>query len=706
MSGVRPRLLFPAALLAAGCSGGWHPQPLPTPASRPPVPAGWFQAGAATVDITPPPGVGLAGRGPESPRSTGYRTRLSLHALVLEDATGERIALVVADLPHVSANLHRLAADRLAQSVGIGADRLIVSATHTHSSFAHFYGERQYNANVSRVPGYDPRIVEFLVARITTAVEAAARTLAPAVAASGTVSIVGATVNRSLAAFCRNFDPPIRPNCEAQPPAHAVDTLLFMLRVDRLDRPSGHTTPLASYSSFPIHGTGLPSQNTLLDGDIHVRVLQRLSAHVAALGGAPGVHALANGNEGDVAPAVRRDPVCGTPRIGPADRFPMPVGPAEVVDFVAPAPWRAARCVQYGIAEVERIADSVAKGMIGLYDVLGGRLTSEVPIRRAFSTEWLPGTDGLCGLATMGSAAAAGAEGAETRVRGWRWLFWPLVTLGLEEGGSAVQPRPERCQAPKRTLLGPLQARFVGVHGFPETAQLTVVRIGAALLGAVPAEATSIAGQRMTQEMARASTANGWTPGQTVLIGLANGFLQYVTTAAEYQWQAYEGGSTLYGPGTAAFLEQRLGQLAGTLPTSAAAPSPPALIGPITAYPGPPSQIMALPAPSTTAVGPISLSCGGGRLVGKWNDGAPGAIFPLGSSWVRLSVNRNGAWVPSAHDGDGALEIHFDGPAGRSGEFRWRAAWVTAPDPGSRYRLERLDSAGAPLRTSAPASCP
>ena len=104
------RLLRSAALplvLLAGCGGvrAWREQAAlsPTPQPR----RGALQAGFGRVDITPPTGVGLTGNGPEGNRAAGYRMRLYARALVLEQATGDRVALVVADLPHISLLLQR-----------------------------------------------------------------------------------------------------------------------------------------------------------------------------------------------------------------------------------------------------------------------------------------------------------------------------------------------------------------------------------------------------------------------------------------------------------------------------------------------------------------------------------------------------------------------------------------------------------------------
>ena len=48
----------------------------------------------------------------------------------------------------------------------------------------------------------------------------------------------------------------------------------------------------------------------------------------------------------------------------------------------------------------------------------------------------------------------------------------------------------------------------------------------------------------------------------SVVVGLANGYIMYVTTPEEYEFQHYEGASTLYGPATAPWLAQTFAMLA------------------------------------------------------------------------------------------------------------------------------------------------
>jgi len=121
------------ALLVVAC--GPTRLRVPGTLSPAPRPAGEavLQAGFARVDITPPPGVGLAGNGPEGAEARGYRVRLYARVLVLADGGGNRLALVVADLPLSSTLLHRRVAELTARTDGIGADRLVIAVTHTHA---------------------------------------------------------------------------------------------------------------------------------------------------------------------------------------------------------------------------------------------------------------------------------------------------------------------------------------------------------------------------------------------------------------------------------------------------------------------------------------------------------------------------------------------------------------------------------------------
>src|SRR6185503_9692763 len=56
------------------------------------------------------------------------------------------------------------------------------------------------------------------------------------------------------------------------------------------------------------------------------------------------------------------------------------------------------------------------------------------------------------------------------------------------------------------------------------------------------------------------------------LISIVNGYMHYLATREEYQAQFYEGGSTIYGPGSADAMRKQIVELARTIST--AGPSP------------------------------------------------------------------------------------------------------------------------------------
>ena len=143
---------------------------LPAPAPHQPVSGDRLRAGFGRADITPPPGLGLGGNGPEGRQARGWRTRLYARALVLQDARGERLALVVADLAHISTLLQRRVAELLPAELGISADNLLLSATHTHSGPGHFYEATEFNLNGSSVVGFDQKVTDFLAHRIAGAI--------------------------------------------------------------------------------------------------------------------------------------------------------------------------------------------------------------------------------------------------------------------------------------------------------------------------------------------------------------------------------------------------------------------------------------------------------------------------------------------------------------------------------------------------------
>jgi neutral ceramidase len=624
--------------------------------------------------------------------------------MVLEDSAGERLALVVADLGMLSPILHRGTAQRVLRETGIGADRLIISVTHTHSGPGNYYEALQYNSQITPLPGYDSAMVVFLVDGLASAVENAFRNMGPAVAAWGRKKVTGLTRNRSLEAYLQN--PGARDRLagidDDRRPYEAVDDTMRMLRVDRCDAHWTNCKPKGAFTIFAVHGTGYPPVNDLVDGDVHALVERGLEREIEKanpdLGHAfrsQAFHLFANGTEGDVSPAFPEESRCA-----PHLRFRAGRRPSGPRTPEPPEKWRLAvstrrECLDAARRSVDAIGDALAEKAEELFREIGqsGHLSGGLTLQRSFKTLSLKGPAApalLCPEPRSGTANFGGAEDGRTRI--YKWSVLGLIPTNIEEGGRAIDRNAQGCHGAKRIGLGAFQGLVVGEHGLPEVAQLTVARVGSVLLAAVPAEVTTEAGARMK----RAIRERGPTAIEDAgIIGLANGYLQYITTAEEYGQQHYEGGSTLYGPNSAAVVTAELAELAEKL----AMGTPTAEVAPITAYPGELRSYFPAPTrgpePGRISRRIMSLICRGNRLVARWIDLYPGRFLPHEGQVLEVQRKAASGWSTAAWDDERGMEVRaVEGLGGRG--HLWEVTWVPDSLPSGLYRVLLMQREGLP----------
>lgn len=698
MTRSREALLGATAALLVACGPtrlkerGWlSPKPQPGTESA-------LQAGFARVDITPPPGVGLAGNGPEGAEARGYRLRLYARVLVLADGGGDRLALVVADLPLSSALLHRRVAQQTVTD-GIGVDRLVIAVTHTHAGPGHFFEAAGYNDQGSSVVGFDPVMVDSLTARIARAVHAAVVDLRPARVAWGSRAVWGYTRIRSLPAMLRNIPPPTAP---AEAPTgltqeyRLVDPELAMLRVDQRDPATGAFRPAGAFSIFAMHGTGNAPSNDLLDADIHGLVERRLERHidrdlnhVSESGFVPrAVYLFANGAEGDVSPAWPPQSRCDVPKL---ETFPALDGPftRALWQWRPPTDTHLASCRHAARRAVARIGAGVGDSAVALFDALGAVLTDRLELGRAFATLSLRDSAralGICPEPAVGMSTLVGADDAHTRMLGWR--LFGVFDIGLEQGSP--NPDVPGCQAHKRKLLdgwlGDLPNRLFVSKTLPSYAQVTVLRLGNRVIGAVPGEVTTTAGRRMREQMLAGAREAGLPVSAALILGHANGYLEYITTSEEYTAQYYEGGSTIYGPGEAAMFGRALARLAASV--SAGDSLPAAAAPPLDLVVG--HQRRVVPRRSSSGVPPPRIErvwCSGDTLYAWLQLGAAGE-WPVATGDVaagpRVEVVVNDATrTVVSWDDDPALELRLR--SRRAGLAWWDLRWSGVT--GRTYRV-------------------
>lgn len=251
-----------------------------------------FRAGAFSVDINPPSYPVRVNAMFTERSATNVVDSLFAKSLVLEDGQS-KIALCVVDTCMMARDLIDTAKAEASRVTGIPVDRMMVSATHTHSA------PSAMGCLGSRI---DPRYAAFLPGRIAASIIEAHARLAPAQMASARRDLWEHTFNRRWIRRPdklltdpfgdRNVRAHMHPgheSIEAVGPSGPVDPELSVLAFRHRDG-----RPLAVFANFSQHYYGSP----LLSSDY----FSRFSVHLAAQLGADDrfVGIMSQGTSGDL----------------------------------------------------------------------------------------------------------------------------------------------------------------------------------------------------------------------------------------------------------------------------------------------------------------------------------------------------------------------------------------------------------------------
>jgi hypothetical protein len=530
------RRLLPAAVLLALAA------PAPAHAA---TTSGQLRAGAGQADITPPQtGYFLGGWTRADRLATGQSTRLFANTLVLQRGT-RKVALVAAELFAVPAGLQEDVA-RAVADLGYDRESILLAASHTHSGPGGYANNPTYNTAAPSVEtATDPisfyelldpkpadrRLYTFLVKQIAASIRRADGDRGLAAAAWGHTRLLGITENRSIEAHLANHGIHMEAGTgkASDDPLGSEDTIdpnVDVLRVDKLVRHGSKTrqVPIGAYSNFADHGTVVNSEVQLYSGDHHASAWRvfvdrvRKAAHVPA--GQTVVNVYPNGAEGDQTAGIAHHGIQGA----------IVVGTAE------------------------------ANAMFAAWEEAGAKL-SRTP---ALDLRWTRAC--FCGRMTAtGPVDTQGREGMGflTGSEEGRGPLFDVTHVSFE---GRTCPGSDPVQSPKCT---------VPAGNPPAAVPLTVVRVGDDALASIPGEPTKEVGVRVRKAVLDAMGSGGVT--HVVIAGLANEFIQYVTTPEEYGEQSYEGASTLFGRNQATFLQERLAELGKALVDGTPAPAPYAL---------------------------------------------------------------------------------------------------------------------------------
>ncbi|TGK02909.1 alkaline ceramidase [Leptospira langatensis] len=481
-------------------------------------------AGVSKVDLTPPPGLPLAGYSKLAETEQGFRTRIYARIFYIKKDANEPVVLIQSDLLSGSLLIHHLLAERLTANTDISFGGIMFAGTHTHSAPANFYDNDFYNEFASNKPGFDKAWTEFVLNRLTAGVEEAYKTARPAKIASGKTIVWGLTRNRSLDAYRANQNSgfsELKPEIQYQ----TINPELIMIRVDAQDK-DGRFKPLGAFSTFSVHGTTVPDSTEVTNADVFAYPERMVEAKIRKeyKPSWEPIHALNNSTHGDNSPDYRDG--------------------------------------MQGFIESRRIGEAIGQRAAELFDSLHSSLSGDANL--SFNTKEVDlyennkiGDAEVCDRPYVGTALTGGAEDGQTPVLNWLPFFaegWPRWFF---TGG---------CQGHKRIVgFKYLQPIVLPKAKFPHKLLLQSVRVADTLLLPVPFEVTKESGRRFIEASLQAGASS---VKHASIISCANGYFGYVTTPEEYTRQHYEGGHTLYGPGTQPFLQAHLVDLTKNLPAA------------------------------------------------------------------------------------------------------------------------------------------
>jgi neutral ceramidase len=612
-----------------GPSGG-APGSGPDPVIVPEEPI-TMKAGAANADITPPVGTPMfaytarsnifdpptsqdafmqviADSDPDLyaktfEPSTGIHARVRARAIVIENA-GKKFALVQADLGGLPYSMTQEVLKRVAQT-GITGDRLLLSATHTHSSSGAIWSVDNLGYGFVGGDAYDPRVFDEVASGISKAIIDANARLTPARIGVGTAELRGASHNRDHDPFKLNTDAPADEKANGD---LAIDPRVTVIRVDDADG-----RPLGAWSNFAVHPTAFGDGNSLFSGDhpsTTERIVEQAIAVDAAARGAapqtPPVEAWTNANEGDISPNGS-SPKDSTETDGAHQNLNVSAN---------------------SYTEANLAGVKVAEGVFAAWRDAGTAMHGSLPMdtRRTFFT-----FDG---------------ETSEGEPVG------PNPVLGA---GGITQD--DGFCAPVDNFAGPGQGKkfptLIAPGAAPDIYPVSLTRFGPLAIIALPSEVTKQMGKRIRDSVQTVAGANA--PEGTILAGLTNAYNSYTATPEEYDACHYEGSFTLWGRRQGSRYRDYMTAMAnalyknGELPLSA--PEPPQ------ASPGVPNQ----PSPRTTpnAGSIVTQPSDATRLnqvTIKWNGGDASVDAPRGKDFVTLERQSGNDFLPVATE-DSVFDI-------------------------------------------------
>ena len=433
-----------------------------------------------------------------------------------------------------------------------GQKNVAVTGTHSHSGPGAWLN---YLLPQITSKGFSKQSYQAIVDGAILSIRKAHETAVLGHLSFGSIDVEDANINRSPFAYLAN------PAEERSRYEHDVDKTLTMLRFQR----AGDGLNLGILTWFPVHGTSMLGNNTLISGDNKGVAADLFEKSVRGSDDASEtfVAGFSQANVGDTSPNVLgafcedesgekcnfEDSTCSgknEPCHGRGPLFREKDQGASSCYEIGRRQFAAARSLYDSISITgTSIRGSTIKSLHSFQDFSNysfahpnGTIVSTCPAALGYS--FAAGTTDGPGAFDF-KQNNTGSPNANP--------VWSVVRNFLRE------PSEEQvaCHGPKPILLdvGEIENPYLWT---PNVVDIQLFRVGQLLIIVSPGEATTMAGRRWKEALASsASSSSLMGSGEEPLVvlgGPANSYTHYISTEEEYGIQRYEGASTLYGPHT------------------------------------------------------------------------------------------------------------------------------------------------------------
>ncbi|CAL5867365.1 uncharacterized protein PFLUO_LOCUS1581 [Penicillium psychrofluorescens] len=549
-----------------------------------------FKVGAGKADITGPVvEVDFNGYASLDQLGTGVRQRLYSRSFIFAspDNPDDTFIYLILDTQSGDTAVRHGVLQGLAALGGdyakYGEHNVALVGTHSHSGPGAWM-----NYLLPQIPtkGFDKQSYQAVVDGTILSIKRAHESMTTGRLSFGNITLNDANINRSPYAYEQN------PEEEKAKYVGQVEKTLSLLRFDR----ESDNKTAAILTWFPVHGTSMYNNNTLVTGDnkgVAAYLFERSIvgddrfADDAVIG-------FSQANVGDTTPNVLgawcedgsgeecsyKESTCGGSNEACHGRGPF----FRVKDNGAKS------CFEIGkrqFAAAKQLYDDQVNTPITGSSFVKSFHVYENMNGFEFTSPFNGSAMKTC-YAALGYSFAAGTSDGPGAFDFTQNATGPSTDNPLWKVARAFihEPSPEQmaCQAPKDILLdvGTLTLPYAWA---PDVVDFQLLRLGQMFVVISSSEATTMSGRRWKAAIINgAQDMLGVSEPQVVLGAPANSYSHYLATEEEYSVQRYEGASTLYGPNElAAYVNLTLTYLpylgsdadVAKLPTIPTGPSPP-----------------------------------------------------------------------------------------------------------------------------------